>query len=305
MLVKELMDSEPLVVETSVSLRVAIPEMTETTHSCLIVVSDNCPVGIITERDVTKLFSQVVDVPAFSESPVSEVMTLKPVCISEDSIFRDALMLSRSRKLRHLPVVNDQNELVGVVTQTNLVDAYVKLIDKHTELENNLEELKLLSLEDPLLGIGNRRAMEVDLSHTQAEAKRHNKTYGVALLDIDFFKKYNDRYGHQAGDEVLRMVAKTIKQLLRDSDRVFRYGGEELLILMPETCAENAKICSERVRVGIEGLRVPNQDSPLEVLTASIGLTAACEANWEDLLEIADQALYQAKNQGRNKVILA
>ena len=117
-----------------------------------------------------------------------------------------------------------------------------------------------------MLKIGNRRAMEIDLAFTEADAKRHHKTFAVALLDIDFFKKFNDRYGHQAGDDALRDVAQAIKYSVRDSDRVFRYGGEEILILMPETEVVAAIKCAERVRKAVEHLAVPHLDSDDGVL---------------------------------------
>ena len=146
----------------------------------------------MTERDVTRLFAYAMSDTGYPEHAVSEIMTPAPLCIEQDSPVKEALVLSRSRKLRHLPVVDEHEELTGVVSQNNLVDAYVQLIEKHTALEDKHEELKLLSLEDPLLGIGNRRAMEVELNHTQSLASRHKHSYCIALLDIDFFKKYND-----------------------------------------------------------------------------------------------------------------
>jgi len=231
---------------------------------------------------------------------IQEIMTPEPVCVTEHSLFKDALMLSRSRKLRHLPVLNDQDLLAGLVTQTNLVDAYAGLVDKQDELENSVEQLKLLSLEDPLLGIGNRRAMEVDLAFTEADAIRHHKTYAVALLDIDFFKGFNDTYGHQTGDDALRVVAQTIKQTVRTSDRVFRYGGEEILILMPEANMESAFKCADRARKAVEHLQIPHGGSPLQVLTLSGGVASEKEGVWMDLVDKADKALYRSKNNGRN-----
>jgi diguanylate cyclase (GGDEF)-like protein len=304
MLVNELMSPQPITVEPSCKLKDAIPKMADTASSCLIVVADNKPVGIVTERDVTRLFAEIIEGRLVSDSLISAVMTEHPVCVLAGSLFKEALMLSKSRKLRHLPVIDEQDNLVGVVTQASLVDVYVKLIDEHAELATNLEELRLLALEDPLLGIGNRRAMEVDLNHTQAMAKRHNQLYGVALLDIDSFKKYNDHYGHQTGDEALRQVAQTVKSTLRDSDRVFRYGGEELLILMSETDTERAKLCAERVRQAVESLKRPHIATDYKVLTVSIGVAALKVDSWEMLVQRADEALYVAKSQGRNCVVV-
>ena len=300
MLVKEVMNKDPLIVGLETTLKVAISRMAETRSSCILVVTEQKPVGIVTERDVSILFAEVLAGKGELDRQIQEIMTPEPVCVTEHSLFKDALMLSRSRKLRHLPVLNDQDLLAGLVTQTNLVDAYAGLVDKQDELENSVEQLKLLSLEDPLLGIGNRRAMEVDLAFTEADAIRHHKTYAVALLDIDFFKGFNDTYGHQTGDDALRVVAQTIKQTVRTSDRVFRYGGEEILILMPEANMESAFKCADRARKAVEDLQIPHGGSPLQVLTLSGGVASEKEGVWMDLVEKADKALYRSKNNGRN-----
>ena len=305
MLVKDLMNPTPPTVTPSHRIRDAIPLMSETGSSCLIIVEAQKPVGIVTERDVTNLFARLIDDQEYPEHCIAEIMTVSPVCVSQASLFKDALMLSRSRKLRHLPVVNENEELVGVVSQSNLVDAYVQLIDMQTELEDNLEELKLLSLEDPLLGIGNRRAMEVDLKHTEKLSLRHGQTYSIGLLDIDFFKKYNDHYGHQAGDDALRAVAQSVKNALRSADQVFRYGGEELLILMPGTPIKNALQCAQRVKSSIESLAIEHSQSSFNILTVSIGVAESKDEPWSTIVSAADQALYLAKSQGRNTVVLS
>lgn len=301
MLVKDVMNKDPLIVSLETPLRIAIPRMAETKSSCILVVTEQKPVGIITERDVSILFAKVLAGKGALDRQVQEIMTPEPVCVTENSLFKDALMLSRSRKLRHLPVLNDQDLLAGLVTQTNLVDAYAGLVEKLDELESSVEQLKLLSLEDSLLGIGNRRAMEVDLAFTEADAIRHHKTYAVALLDIDYFKGFNDTYGHQTGDDALRVVAQTIKQIVRTSDRVFRYGGEEILILMPEEKIESAFKCADRARMAVENLQIPHKASPLGVLTLSGGVASEKEGVWMDLVERADKALYRSKNNGRNR----
>jgi diguanylate cyclase (GGDEF)-like protein len=232
-------------------------------------------------------------------------MTTKPICVYDDNIFKDALMISRSHQLRHLPVVNHRYELVGIVTQDNLVDAYLRLIAEHDQLESTMESLKMLSLEDPLTGVGNRRAMEVELKHSQAQSERLCSYYAIALLDIDFFKKYNDYYGHQAGDETLRRVALAAKGALRDADRFFRYGGEEFLVLMPNTGAEDAMICAERIRSSIDSLNIEHNPTELGHLSVSLGVASSLAGDWQLMLKSADKALYEAKSSGRNTVVLA
>lgn len=304
MLVKDIMNDKPLSIEQGVLLNIAIPLMVEKESSCLIIVEAGQPIGIITERDITRLASRLLHYPGLMDAPVESIMTSKPICVYSDEAFKEALMMSRSHQLRHLPVVNECHELVGVVTQDNLVDSYVRLIAEHDQLESSLENLKLLSLEDPLTGVGNRRAMEVELKHSQAQSERLQNSYAIALLDIDFFKKFNDYYGHQAGDEALRKVSKCAKNALRESDRFFRYGGEEFLVLMPNTTDEEALICAERIRAEIEALALENHDTDRGILTVSLGLTSSVAGDWQVMLKKADKALYQAKSEGRNAVIL-
>jgi diguanylate cyclase (GGDEF)-like protein len=304
MLVKDIMNDAPLSIEQGVSLSVAISLMVEKESSCLIIVEAGQPIGIITERDITRLCSRLLNDPGLIDAPVESIMTSKPICVYVGSSFKEALMMSRSHQLRHLPVVDDRYELVGVVTQDNLVDSYVRLIAEHDQLETSLENLKLLSLEDPLTGMGNRRAMEVELKHSQAQSERLQNSYAIALLDIDFFKKFNDYYGHQAGDDALKVVSKCAKNALRDADRFFRYGGEEFLVLMPNTSEEDALICAERVRADIEALALESHDASLGILTVSMGVTSSVAGDWQVMLKAADKALYSAKSQGRNAVIL-
>lgn len=306
MLVKDIMNDQPLNIDQGVSLSVAIPLMAEKGSSCLIIAdAASQPIGIITERDITRLAARLLNDPGLMDAPVESIMTPKPICVYAGSAFKEALMMSRSHQLRHLPVVNERYELVGVVTQDNLVDSYVRLMAEHDQLETNLENLKLLSLEDPLTGVGNRRAMEVELKHSQAQSERLQNSYAIALLDIDSFKMFNDYYGHQSGDDALRTVSNCAKSALRDSDRFFRYGGEEFLILMPGTSDEEALVCAERVRAAVESLALENHDTKRGILTVSLGVVSAVAGDWQVMLKKADKALYKAKSQGRNAVVLA
>lgn len=305
MLVREIMYDQPLSVARGLPLNQAVPLMVNQECSYLIIVENKQPVGIITERDITRLASRLLDNPALMDEPVDSIMTSKPICVYAENIFKDALLISRSHHLRHLPVVNAFYELVGVVTQDNLVDAYIRLMAEHDQLESTMENLKMLSLEDPLTGVGNRRAMEVELKHCQAQSERLCVDYAIALLDIDFFKRFNDDYGHQAGDDALRIVARTAKSAMREVDRFFRYGGEEFLILMPNTHATDAMLCAERVRLAIADLQMENRHADLGYLTVSLGVAASLAVDWQLMLKSADKALYEAKSKGRNMSILA
>ena len=152
--------------------------------------------------------------------------------------------------------------------------------------------------------------MEVDLTHTHASAIRYNQTYSVLLLDVDFFKRYNDHYGHQMGDEALIKVADIIKKQIRSSDRLYRYGGEELLLLLPHTSAEQSATVADKLVKSIQDSAIPHKKGPLGCLTISGGCSSVKKrqeenySKWEQVVEEADRALYQAKTDGRNRAVI-
>jgi diguanylate cyclase (GGDEF)-like protein len=179
----------------------------------------------------------------------------------------------------------------------------------HTELAQHRAELAHLAGHDPLTRLGNRRSLEEDLKVLHARSQRYGHRYCLAICDVDRFKAYNDTYGHQAGDEALGAVAATMAKEVRAGDGVYRYGGEEFLLLLPEQTLETALVAVERVRAAVEQLAIPHAAGPGGVLTLSAGISAfdpgEATTTTEELLKLADIALYQAKSAGRNRVALA
>jgi diguanylate cyclase (GGDEF)-like protein len=182
-----------------------------------------------------------------------------------------------------------------------------RVTDLHRELARFRAELSTLAHTDPLTRLGNRLSLEEDLRSLDARGRRYGRGYCLAMCDIDRFKAYNDSLGHHAGDEALRAVADTIKRELRAGDGIYRYGGEEFLIVLPEQTPETAQIAAERVRSAVERLAIPHAAVPAGVVTLSAGIAAyhpGDAATVEELLEQADAALYRAKSAGRNRVAL-
>jgi diguanylate cyclase (GGDEF)-like protein len=167
-------------------------------------------------------------------------------------------------------------------------------------------EVKALSLTDALTGLPNRRATERALSSTIAVAERTASPFAVAVADVDYFKRLNDRHGHDAGDLVLRSVARTIRDQLRPGDHAGRWGGEEFLIVLPATSLDDAARVVERVRRSVELMHVEWESRPLAV-TISAGVSAYPELIRSGAAAVAsaDAALYKAKRSGRNAVALA
>lgn len=180
-------------------------------------------------------------------------------------------------------------------------------------LDEANRELTRLTSVDGLTGIANRRSFDEAMKREWQRARRNRLPLSVMMVDVDYFKQYNDGYGHQAGDECLMTVAKALEdQLKRPGDLVARFGGEEFVVVLPETNAVGAYRVAEGMRAGIEELRLPHAFSQAsESLTVSIGVATAYPAPDDEelgegwLLDCADQALYDAKKSGRNRIGVA
>lgn len=182
------------------------------------------------------------------------------------------------------------------------------LLCRELRLRHNAEqELAQLAATDALTGMANRRTLDQVLRHEWFRAQRSGLPLSVLMIDADHFKAFNDRHGHQGGDDALRALAKVISaNVRRPGDLVARYGGEEFSVILPETDSAGAQQIAEAIRVAVEQL--PLAAGAERPMTVSIGIstwTSASETNLERLLFAADKALYQAKEGGRNRVISA
>ena len=160
---------------------------------------------------------------------------------------------------------------------------------------------------DPLTGLMNRHYLQRELSKFITLSARYNRTFAVMMLDIDFFKKVNDTYGHAVGDNVLKVVANLLMNNVRDQDIAARFGGEEFIILLPETSLNGAVVVAERIRMAVEGFNFEPLGCQQHGITISIGIgefpTTGIET--EALINRTDAALYEAKTSGRNRVCMA
>jgi diguanylate cyclase (GGDEF)-like protein len=182
--------------------------------------------------------------------------------------------------------------------------ALVRLAEREAELERLNQQLTEDSRRDPLTGAKNRRALAGDLPALDELQRNGSGALAFALCDADCFKAYNDLFGHLAGDQALRMIAATIRGELREGDSAYRYGGEEMLLVLRGVSRRGALKVAERVRAAVERAGFPHPHAEAGVLTVSIGVaTGAGETG--HLLARADAALYEAKRQGRNRVVAA
>jgi len=198
---------------------------------------------------------------------------------------------------------------IRLVRQINLrVKTEEELLRARDALETLNQTLEKLATQDGLTGLANRRKFDTSLAEEFSRATREASALALVMIDVDLFKKYNDIYGHPAGDECLRAISQTIKNLLqsRPENLAARYGGEELSILLPHTDVAGAVAVAEKIRQTIEHLRIRHPANPQGVVTVSAGVEAFAPGRNSDsagqLVEAADKALYAAKSAGRNRV---
>ncbi len=165
--------------------------------------------------------------------------------------------------------------------------------------------IEAMAITDGLTGLYNHRYFYQRIEEEWQRSKRYTKTFSLILLDVDFFKKFNDSYGHKSGDTALATVARVLKESTRNVDVVARYGGEEFIVLLPETVAQNAMIIAERIRSNIKNQPFEiDRRKPMVSVTVSVGVANYPDNadNFEELIERTDQALYNAKNTGKDRV---
>ena len=229
--------------------------------------------------------------------------------------------LKEKPETRDIPVVfitamnEEKDEELGLalgaidyITKPFSIPIVKARIKNHLELKHYRDRLRENCMIDGLTQIANRRRFDEVSEVEWNRQKRHNDPLSMIMIDIDFFKNYNDTYGHLQGDECLKQVAQTIKkQLKRPTDLAARWGGEEFACILPETDSAAASHIAENVRKAIIDLALPHEASLVEsVVTVSVGVATAQplkDTDFQTLLKKADDALYKAKQNGRNKVV--
>ena len=239
---------------------------------------------------------------------ISELDEKKDIIISED------------KKTGVFPLISEEN-ITGCIVAHSTIDKltndeinYISELTKQSsitiERANVYSEILKNATMDALTGLNNRRQFEVRLKEEYSSANRQNTPLCAIMIDIDFFKKFNDTYGHAIGDTVLKTTANVIKEQLREYDIPSRYGGEEFCILLPQTNIDEAKIVAERLRTSVENKKIEIQTNKNEQIkhisvTISVGLAQLDIKDMaDDLYMKADRALYEAKEQGRNRVVV-
>ncbi|MFP7754746.1 diguanylate cyclase domain-containing protein [Thermodesulfobacteriota bacterium B35] len=245
--------------------------------------------------------------PATSQVPIIVLSTKE-----EPEIKSRAFELGANDYLVKLP---DKIELIAriryhsraYIGQKQRDEAFEALRQSQRKLAEANKVLERLSSLDGLTGVPNRRRFDQLLHKEWQRAIRHGASISIIMLDIDFFKLFNDTYGHQGGDECLQQVARTLERSVqRETDMVARYGGEEFAAILPETGVRGALAVAEAMRANVEALKIPHENSKItDHVTISVGVATTVPERGsrpEDLIATADEALYEAKNNGRNRV---
>lgn len=243
-------------------------------------------------EQLSAIASRVADGDEYTELKVqSTTRELKTLIASLNAM--TSKLIKRKRELLN---INDQLE-------QKVDERTFELKKTNLELASLAQQLELLARQDALTGIGNRMSADEHLQQEHARMLRTENPYCILLMDIDYFKKVNDNYGHAIGDQVLQQVAELLKTAIRNSDMVARYGGEEFICVLPDTDLTGAAILAEKIARLIEAYAMPGCGQ----VTVSIGvaLSRVDDKDHDELVRRADQALYAAKANGRNQVVLA
>ena len=206
-----------------------------------------------------------------------------------------------------------QNFIEDIIIDTNKMAASSRILNQQLEeatsqiqsLSKQLEETEKEVLLDSLTGLNNRKAFDIKLNDLCEKFDQNEGFFSVAMLDIDYFKKFNDQYGHQVGDEVLRIVGSHLRENLKGKDFPSRYGGEEFIVLLPNTKLDKAYIVAEQLRKNVseKGLKIKKTGQSLGIITVSVGVSEIRAGDTAiSVVERADAALYLAKDSGRDNV---
>jgi diguanylate cyclase len=217
-------------------------------------------------------------------------------------------------RLTKVDSIQDIREVVGeIVERTKTLGHFGKSFSNKLKeathaletLKKDFEQVKTEATIDPLTGVANRKLFNNTLSSLTEEAVKDNFPLSLLLIDIDHFKRFNDEHGHLIGDEVLKFVAKKIRDLVKGGDLVARFGGEEFTVILPETALEGARIVGENIRkfFAKSSLKTKTTSLVLGNITVSIGISTFRPGDSpEAMIRRSDQALYAAKKAGRNRI---
>jgi len=264
-------------------------------HFAGIIKDDLAIADSVLETLVDKAGERIIEICSMFDIPAGDIKSLSGL-LQEANEELSGMNLSYEKLLAEYKKEKTQAEkLARELQKTN------------GRLNEANDKLKETSVRDYLTGLYNRRFLFDFLDKEVSRTQRYGGHFSILMLDIDYFKKINDTYGHHSGDLVLKSMSKKTLEIKRSADLVARYGGEEFVIVLPQTDLRGAMTFAERLRKAIETMEIPADDRTLNI-TVSIGITAyvaESKLTATELIDVADKALYDAKNSGRNRVVAA
>lgn len=282
--------------------------MKDSLSDCVIIQEGGYPAGILTSKDVIRFIGKGISPTQL----VREVMSSPVEMLSEKASISEGLEYLRNGHFKRIVVTNDEGHVVGIVTQQDLISrTYLKwsqLMQDHFQqfeeitqiLQQKNRHLTKLATKDTLTEIHNRHMFDELFSQELSIMKRQGGKSALIMIDLDYFKRVNDTYGHNIGDYVLKKFVSLVSSVVREADVFARWGGEEFVLLLRNTGCDEAYSVGEKIRMLVES--EPFED--VGHITCSIGIT---EVTGDDSLigaiERADNALYSAKDMGRNRTI--
>lgn len=278
--------------------------------------------GVFIKNKSTDLIETVASWGEINNNQISreigKFLNREIICLDRDNCYQYICEIKAKNEVLCLPTISEHKKIAIVYFSVPNPELFSEAKRQLTitvaeQISLGLSNLKLRetlrnqSIRDPLTNLFNRRYLEEYLTQKISHSVRYQEFLGIIILDIDHFKKFNDTFGHDAGDEVLRQVSQFIQLNIRRSDIACRYGGEELITILQGANLEQTQQRAEQIRKGIKHLNIEYLDRYLGQITVSIGVASFPEngATPEALIKAADIALYQAKIQGRDRVILA
>jgi len=282
-------------------------EMVHTAFDNVVVVEDSKPIGILTTKDVMCLVKSKYDLSL----PIGKYMSTPVDSINKTASIKEALSFIKSKQYKRVVVVDDDGKLSGIIAQKELISLtysrwavlmkeYQKELSEINDmLESKNREYEVMASTDSLTGLYNRHKFtELYIASYKSMLQRDNEL-SLIMLDIDYFKKVNDTYGHNVGDNVLVQVSHALLRVLRNIDIVCRWGGEEFVVLLPSASLEVATTLAETIRLHIKELDLDT----VHHITVSLGVcTVRAGEDIEETIDRADKALYLAKHSGRDCV---
>ena len=273
----------------------------------IIIVEDQKPIGILTTKDVMELIKNKNDLSL----SVSHYMSSPVETIYKSATIKEALSFVKKKNYKRVVVVENDGKLSGIIAQKELIsltysrwavlmkEYQSELSEINTMLESKNREYQVMATTDSLTGLYNRNKFSELYIISYKSMVQRNGTMSLVMLDIDFFKKVNDLYGHNAGDKVLVQVSHLLLKTLRNIDIVCRWGGEEFILLLPTASLENATSLAHKLKDNMHNLDIDN----INDISASFGVAEVKEGDvMQDVINRADKALYLAKDSGRDCV---